>query len=495
MSLPNRCSVLALVSLSLASVSLAGAAGCTVRGTADRDTGGGGGVDAGGGGGLDTGGVNLETGPLNPCSGGCGTEELCGEGDGNGLDDNCNGQVDEGCPCTPGTTRICFQGPPDRRNIGACSDGIEYCSEFGIYEGCGNGNSPAPETCDGVDNDCNAATDDGLSGCTSALTCPGNEIAPPLTNHTLRGSRVYMGAASEWHWGISCPDSVPAELCPRLSAPNSENSDVYLAASGAYRVTLEVVLPDGTRQSCAWTLYVRGGGLRVELNWDTMLDTTGGTDIDLHLHRWTSNSGESAWFGDDDCYYGNCQPDNYSIDWPGHPDSDLSNCSSAPHGGGADWTANGACGNPRLDVDTNGTDGACDGSETNPDLEAFCAPENINIDTPVIGQPYRILVNDYSNSGHSGTTYTTVNVYCGGNLRGSFGRDTEFLDFSGSDGDSFGESNASWIVADVVFFQGECGLDCRIYPIIRKVTGDLFGGLDFGPDWSCDYDAATDSCR
>jgi len=489
MLFPSR-SIFLLSALVLSAV----VAGCTVRGT-DRDTGGGGGGDTGGGGRVDGGGFNPEAGPVNPCSPGCGPMELCGDGDGNGLDDNCDGHVDEGCVCEPGTSRVCFAGPPDRRDIGACADGVEYCSEFGIYEGCSNGTSPSAETCDGVDNDCNAATDDGLSGCSSAITCPGNEIAPPLATHTLRGDRVYTGEALEWHWTIACPDSVPAELCPRLSTPNAENTDVYLTASGGYRVSLEVVLPDGTRQNCAWTLYVRGGGLRVELNWDTLPSTRGATDMDLHLHQWTSNAAESAWFDDnDDCYYANCTPGDEGVDWPGHPDSELSNCADAPHGGGDEWTARGGCANPRLDIDTNGGV-SCDSSVTDPQDTDFCAPENINVDVPVIGQPYRILVNDYSNSGHNGTTFNTLNIYCGGNLRGSFGRDTEFLDFSTEDGAGFGgEDNASWIVADVVFFEAECGLDCRVYPILMKVQGELFSGVEFGPPWSCNYDPASHSC-
>jgi len=483
-----------LFSLAALPFALALAMGCTV--TTRPDGGGGGGGGDGGPGGRDGGVVNFETGPVNPCSPGCGPEELCGDGnDGNGLDDNCDGRVDEGCPCVPGTTRTCFAGPPDRRDIGACADGIEYCSEFGIYEGCGNGVAPSAEACDGVDNDCNGSTDDGLPGCTSAVTCPGNEVAPPLASYTLRGARVYAGGgATNWNWSIDCPDSVPADLCPTLATPNAEDTEVYLTASGAYRISVSFTLPDGGTYSCAWTLYVRGGGLRVELNWNTMLDTAGGTDIDLHLHRWTSNDAETPFFDANDCYYANCQPDSYDIAWGGHGPSDLSNCSDAPHGGGAQWTSLGYCANPRLDVDTNGTDGACDGAVTDPDLEAFCAPENINIDEPMVGVPYRILVNDYSDGFHDGATFTEVSIYCGGNLRGSFGRDDSILDFSASDGNSSGAANASWIVADVVFFPGECGLDCRIYPILRKVRGTLFGGVPFDPPWSCVADLASGTC-
>ena len=45
-------------------------------------------------------------GTVNP---GCGAREMCG----NGLDDDCNGMVDENCPCVPGTTRTRPRHGPD----------------------------------------------------------------------------------------------------------------------------------------------------------------------------------------------------------------------------------------------------------------------------------------------------------------------------------------------------------------------------------------------
>jgi hypothetical protein len=498
-------------------VSASGVA-CTVRGGGDvRDTGpGGGGNDVYVPPGIDAN-FNLEAGPVNPCEGGCGPTELCGEGgEGNGLDDNCNGAVDEGCTCRPGTVRDCFAGPPDRRNVGACADGVMSCNEFAIWDPCQSGVFPQNEVCDGVDNDCDGTADQGLPGCMSAVQCPGNETAAPLSNFTLDSSRVVlMGGASatSYSWSLDCPDSVPAALCPTLATPNAPTTNVYFTASGAYRVSLTIRLSDGSTANCAWSVYVRGGegSLRVELNWDTMTASPG-TDVDLHLHRWTRNGTDTNWFTDDDCYYANCQPDSSSsgptIDW-GLANSDLDNCDDAPHGGGAQWRRIGHCANPRLDVDTNGTDGACRASETNPDANAFCAPENINIDNPVLGQPYRVMVNYYSDSGNSAPTNAWVNIYCGGAIRASYGRDAPFFQFRSGDGGGgllggAGPENASWIVADVVFYQTDCGIDCRVYPLDAEPRRDLgvdtsgfgFGATEqrFGPPWSCDYDRAGNRC-
>jgi len=483
-----RRAVVALTSMALAGV-LSG--GCSSRA---RGTGPGSPYDGGAGdGAAPDARFNPDGSPVNPCASSCGPAELCGEmGDGNGLDDDCNGQVDETCPCSAtGVTRQCFAGAPDRRNIGACSDGVETCSEFLSWGPCVGGVSPGEEVCDGNDNDCNGVSDD-IAGCTSEVTCPEHDVSPPLSTYALRGERVYAGAARSWSWRVECPASVPAALCPSPSMPAAMDTDVYFTASGAYRVYVDVVTEDGTAASCGWTVYVQGTGLRVELNWDTMLDTRGGTDVDLHLHRWTQNGVDTGWFTNDDCYYGNCTPIDglEGITWADHAPSDISNCMDAPHGGGAIWRSVGSCRNPRLDVDTNGIDGACESSVTNPSDPAFCAPENINVDNPIAGMPYRVLVNYYSDSGYPGPTNVSVNIYCGGAIRASFGLDP-LVTFT--DGAEYGSFNESWIVADVVFVPGMCGTDCMVYP-----HGDFVRGgdkvLSFGPAWSCNYDASAGTC-
>src|SRR5262245_58987092 len=46
---------------------------------------------------------------MNPCGTECGPEELCTES-GLAKDDDCDGQVDEECPCVAGTQQPCFKG-------------------------------------------------------------------------------------------------------------------------------------------------------------------------------------------------------------------------------------------------------------------------------------------------------------------------------------------------------------------------------------------------
>jgi hypothetical protein len=77
----------------------------------------------------------------------------------NGLDDDCNGAVDDG---NPGGGSPCSTGQP-----GICDAGITTCAGGGFF--CQPINKPVPEACNGLDDDCNGATDEGNPG--SGLSC------------------------------------------------------------------------------------------------------------------------------------------------------------------------------------------------------------------------------------------------------------------------------------------------------------------------------------
>ncbi|MCZ7687056.1 MAG: hypothetical protein M5U28_53250, partial [Sandaracinaceae bacterium] len=61
----------------------------------------------------------IDAGPPPP---GC-EPEACD----NGLDDDCDGSVDEGCACIPGTERSCYRGRAETRDHGACRAGTMVC--------------------------------------------------------------------------------------------------------------------------------------------------------------------------------------------------------------------------------------------------------------------------------------------------------------------------------------------------------------------------------
>ncbi len=98
-----------------------------------------------------------DTGPPGECE-----VEICD----NGLDDDCDGVVENGCACLPSTEAACYRGPAATRGVGACTDGVMACTdgeEFGFWGECTGDVLPSDEVCDaaGVDENCDGAVNEG----------------------------------------------------------------------------------------------------------------------------------------------------------------------------------------------------------------------------------------------------------------------------------------------------------------------------------------------
>ncbi len=108
-------------------------------------------VDAGGS--CDTGNDGVCAAGTEVCTGGslsCEQNQNSSAETCNNLDDDCDGQIDDGVTRTCGT------------NTGACSTGAETCSA-GAWGSCQGNTAGSTETCDGQDNDCDGQTDEGFS--------------------------------------------------------------------------------------------------------------------------------------------------------------------------------------------------------------------------------------------------------------------------------------------------------------------------------------------
>jgi hypothetical protein len=86
----------------------------------------------------------------------------------NGIDDDCNGFVDEGaCPCVPKSVMSCYTGPIGTDGIGSCTAGLATCKDDGSGFGpCVGDVLPSPETCgNSFDDDCNGQLNESGANC------------------------------------------------------------------------------------------------------------------------------------------------------------------------------------------------------------------------------------------------------------------------------------------------------------------------------------------
>jgi hypothetical protein len=123
----------------------------------------------------------------------CQGEQTPTKEDCNGLDDDCNGQIDENL------THSCYDGPAGTDGKGTCQSGTKSCNQ-GKWTTCQNQVIPTQEVCgNNLDDDCNGQIDDP-----AACHCKGTTIG-----------------GTEACYGLSCQDI-------KTRHPNSKNGAYWV---------------------------------------------------------------------------------------------------------------------------------------------------------------------------------------------------------------------------------------------------------------------------
>lgn len=403
---------------------------------------------------------------MNPCGTKCGDMELCDQ-DHTGLDDNCNGEVDEGCPCTAGAAHSCFRGDPSYASSPGCFPGTEKCSENGEWGPC-NGGVHATEDQKCYTND--------MTACHPISAVPFQDV------NLLEGTGNFSANAVPGSevWTVECPQGV--NPCPAVNGFNPAD-DFKPLQSGEYSVTYTKGLAGGGTDSCKYPLFVGAPGLRVELEWEHDLGGEG-VDLDLHVHQPNDIKPWSILGAPQDCTWSSCTieefefglnaPDWFSgvappdpVDWYIDPVFEKNTCYFAPRGVGEAWQFLGmGCHNPRLDLDNI----FCDPTILDVNDDTFCAPENINIDYPPKNEWTRIGVHYFGSHGLTYDVHPRVKVFCNGALAAELGPTGYYspdapITFIPSDGDGIA-GNRFWMVADVAFVDSKCGnKGCVVQPL------------------------------
>jgi hypothetical protein len=83
-----------------------------------------------------------------------------------GMDQDCNGVVDDGAGCCRmGMTSACYTGPMGTIGRGICRGGTRACQASGTPGPCMGEVLPRAEVCNGLDDDCDGTVDEDCAAC------------------------------------------------------------------------------------------------------------------------------------------------------------------------------------------------------------------------------------------------------------------------------------------------------------------------------------------
>jgi hypothetical protein len=190
------------------------------------------------------------------------------------------------CPCAPGTTKMCYDGPPNTLNVGVCKAGTSTCNAAGSEWGpCVGEVLPSPQLCMGQDNDCDG--NGPPPGCTACVPgtgmCNGNvstfcpdglgnqtEVCDPIEGLTCNAATGRcVGACSLASLGSSY---IGCDYFPTVTANLVDSSTFHfaVAVSNTTASTATVTITQGP--STIQTVMVAANSVQViDLPWNNTL--------------------------------------------------------------------------------------------------------------------------------------------------------------------------------------------------------------------------------